>query len=123
MYASMVNCLRHHTTQRIDFLDQMPLENQPNLMLFQQVVSDLLVEAEAVVGVETQMGLQFKAKTVVLTAGTFLGGRIHIGLQNYTGGRAGDAASMVLYWHLKYENVCQHGQLLAPSHHPAHRLP
>lgn len=72
------------------------LENQPNLMLFQQVVSDLLVEAEAVVGVETQMGLQFKAKTVVLTAGTFLGGRIHIGLQNYTGGRAGDAASIAL---------------------------
>jgi tRNA uridine 5-carboxymethylaminomethyl modification enzyme len=72
------------------------LENQPNLMLFQQVVSDLLVEAEAVVGVETQMGLQFKAKIVVLTAGTFLGGRIHIGLQNYTGGRAGDAASIAL---------------------------
>ncbi|SMG63245.1 tRNA uridine 5-carboxymethylaminomethyl modification enzyme GidA [methanotrophic bacterial endosymbiont of Bathymodiolus sp.] len=60
------------------------------------MVSDLLVEAEAVVGVETQMGLQFKAKTVVLTAGTFLGGRIHIGLQNYTGGRAGDAASIAL---------------------------
>ncbi|HIG65611.1 MAG TPA: tRNA uridine-5-carboxymethylaminomethyl(34) synthesis enzyme MnmG [Methyloprofundus sp.] len=72
------------------------LENQPNLMLFQQVVSDLLVEAETVIGVETQMGLQFKAKSVVLTAGTFLGGRIHIGLQNYTGGRAGDAASIAL---------------------------
>ncbi|OQK16653.1 tRNA uridine 5-carboxymethylaminomethyl modification protein [Methyloprofundus sedimenti] len=72
------------------------LENQPNLMLFQQVVSDLLVEAGAVVGVETQMGLQFKARSVVLTAGTFLGGRIHIGLQNYTGGRAGDAASIAL---------------------------
>ena len=72
------------------------LENQPNLMLFQQVVSDLIVEAETVVGVETQMGLQFKAKSVVLTAGTFLGGRIHIGLQNFTGGRAGDAASIAL---------------------------
>ncbi|GAW86302.1 tRNA uridine 5-carboxymethylaminomethyl modification enzyme [Bathymodiolus platifrons methanotrophic gill symbiont] len=72
------------------------LENQPNLMLFQQVVSDLMVEAETVVGVETQMGLQFKAKSVVLTAGTFLGGKIHIGLQNYTGGRAGDAASIAL---------------------------
>jgi len=72
------------------------LENQENLMLFQQVVSDLLVEAETVVGVKTQMGLQFKAKSVVLTAGTFLGGRIHIGLENYTGGRAGDAASTAL---------------------------
>ena len=72
------------------------LENQLNLMLFQQVVSDLLVESGVVVGVETQMGLQFKAKSVVLTAGTFLGGRIHIGLQNYTGGRAGDAASIAL---------------------------
>lgn len=72
------------------------LENQPKLMLFQQVVSDLLVESGTVVGVETQMGLQFRAKSVVLTAGTFLGGRIHIGLQNYTGGRAGDAASIAL---------------------------
>jgi len=72
------------------------LENQPNLMLFQQMVSDLLVEAEVVVGVKTQMGLQFKAKAVVLTAGTFLGGRIHIGLENYTGGRAGDSASCAL---------------------------
>ena len=65
-------------------------------MLFQQVVSDLMVESERVVGVKTQMGLAFKAKSVVLTAGTFLGGRIHIGLQNYTGGRAGDAASIAL---------------------------
>lgn len=72
------------------------LENQENLMLFQQMVADLLVEGGAVVGVETQMGLQFKAKTVVLTAGTFLGGRIHIGLENYTGGRAGDSASIAL---------------------------
>lgn len=72
------------------------LENQPNLMLFQQLVSDLLVESEIIAGVITQMGLQFRAKTVVLTAGTFLGGRIHIGLENYTGGRAGDAASIAL---------------------------
>ena len=72
------------------------LENQQNLMLFQQVVSDLMVEADTVVGVKTQMGLQFRAKSVVLTAGTFLGGRIHIGLENYTGGRAGDAASIAL---------------------------
>jgi len=72
------------------------LENQQNLMLFQQMVSDLIVEGEAVVGVKTQMGLQFKAKSVVLTTGTFLGGKIHIGLENYAGGRAGDAASIAL---------------------------
>lgn len=72
------------------------LENQPKLMLFQQVVADLMIEAGVVVGVETQMGLQFKAKSVVLTAGTFLGGSIHIGLQSYAGGRAGDAASIAL---------------------------
>jgi len=72
------------------------LENQQNLQLFQQMVSDLIVEGEAVVGVKTQMGLQFKAKSVVLTTGTFLGGKIHIGLENYAGGRAGDAASLAL---------------------------
>ena len=72
------------------------LENQENLALFQQTVSDLLVEGERVVGVKTQMGLEFNAKAVVLTAGTFLAGRIHIGLENYSGGRAGDAASIAL---------------------------
>jgi len=72
------------------------LENQQDLMLFQQMVSDLIVEGEVVVGVKTQMGLQFKAKSVVLTTGTFLGGKIHIGLENYAGGRAGDAASIAL---------------------------
>ena len=72
------------------------LENQPNLMLFQQMVADLVVENGVVVGVKTQMGLQFKSKAVVLTVGTFLGGRIHIGLENYAGGRAGDSASMAL---------------------------
>ena len=72
------------------------LENQPNLALFQQTVSDLLVEGDRVVGVKTQMGLEFNAKAVVLTAGTFLAGRIHIGLENYSGGRAGDAASIAL---------------------------
>ncbi len=72
------------------------LENQPNLMLFQQTVSDLIVEGTKVVGVKTQMGLDFSAKTVVLTAGTFLAGKIHIGLENYSGGRAGDAASITL---------------------------
>ena len=66
------------------------IENQPNLTLFQQAVDDLIVEADAVTGVVTQMGLEFRARTVVLTVGTFLGGRIHIGLSNYQGGRAGD---------------------------------
>ena len=67
------------------------LESQDNLTLFQQSVDDLLVESGRVVGVLTAMGLRFKAKAVVLTVGTFLGGRIHIGLSNYQGGRAGDA--------------------------------
>jgi len=69
------------------------LENQPNLKLFQQAVTDLLIEQDRVVGVETEMGLKFKAKTVILTSGTFLGGLIHIGLENYQGGRAGDPPS------------------------------
>jgi tRNA uridine 5-carboxymethylaminomethyl modification enzyme len=72
------------------------LENQDNLALFQQMAADLIVEGERVVGVKTQMGLSFSAKAVVLTAGTFLGGKIHIGLENYTGGRAGDPASIAL---------------------------
>lgn len=72
------------------------LENQPNLTLFQQSCDDLIVENEQVVGVVTQMGLKFKASTVVLTVGTFLGGTIHIGLENYKGGRAGDPPSIAL---------------------------
>jgi len=72
------------------------LENQPNLSLFQQTVADLIVEAGKVVGVKTQMGLDFSARAVVLTTGTFLAGKIHIGLENYSGGRAGDAASIAL---------------------------
>ncbi len=72
------------------------LENQENLALFQQTVADLIVEDDKVVGVRTQMGLNFSAKTVVLATGTFLGGKIHIGLENYSGGRAGDAASIAL---------------------------
>ncbi|MDD5276045.1 MAG: tRNA uridine-5-carboxymethylaminomethyl(34) synthesis enzyme MnmG [Methylovulum sp.] len=72
------------------------LENQPNLALFQQTVSDLIVEGNKVVGVKTQMGLDFTARAVVLTTGTFLGGKIHIGLENYSGGRAGDPASIAL---------------------------
>ncbi len=72
------------------------LENQPNLELFQQSVDDLIVENGRAVGVVTQMGLRFHAKAVVLTVGTFLGGLIHIGLQNYEGGRAGDPPSNAL---------------------------
>ncbi len=72
------------------------LENQANLALFQQTVADLIVEGNKVCGVKTQMGLNFMAKAVVLTTGTFLGGKIHIGLENYSGGRAGDSASIAL---------------------------
>ncbi|MCG6969159.1 MAG: tRNA uridine-5-carboxymethylaminomethyl(34) synthesis enzyme MnmG [Gammaproteobacteria bacterium] len=72
------------------------LEQQPNLVLFQQAVDDLLVDNGRVAGVVTQMGLKFAAPTVVLTVGTFLGGRIHIGLDNYEGGRAGDPPANAL---------------------------
>ena len=72
------------------------LENTPNLTLFQQAVDDLLVEQDRVVGVVTQMGLKLQARAVVLTVGTFLGGRIHIGLSNYEGGRAGDPPANAL---------------------------
>lgn len=69
------------------------LENQPNLDIFQQPVTDLIVKNDQVTGVVTQMDLEFHASAVVLTVGTFLGGRIHIGLENYEGGRAGDPPS------------------------------
>ena len=72
------------------------LENQENLTLFQQAVDDLVVEQDRVVGVVTQMGLTFRARTVVLTTGTFLSGLIHIGLSNYQGGRAGDPPANTL---------------------------
>ena len=72
------------------------LENQPNLMLFQQAADDLIVENDQVTGVVTQTGIRFNAKTVVLTTGTFLGGVIHIGMQNHSGGRAGDAPANAL---------------------------
>jgi tRNA uridine 5-carboxymethylaminomethyl modification enzyme len=72
------------------------LENQENLQIFQQAVDDVIVEGEKVVGVVTQMGLKFYAPSVVLTAGTFLGGKIHIGLENHSGGRAGDPPSIAL---------------------------
>lgn len=72
------------------------LENQPNLSIFQQACDDLIVENDQVSGVVTQMGLKFKARSVVLTVGTFLGGQIHIGLQSHSGGRAGDPPSIAL---------------------------
>lgn len=72
------------------------LENQDNLTIFQQAVDDLIVENDRVVGVITQMGLKFRAKSVVLTVGTFLDGKIHIGMDNYSGGRAGDPPSIPL---------------------------
>jgi tRNA uridine 5-carboxymethylaminomethyl modification enzyme len=72
------------------------LETQPNLLIFQQPVDDILIEGEKVTGVVTQAGLSFKAKTVVLTAGTFLAGKIHIGMNNYEGGRAGDPPAKTL---------------------------
>ncbi len=72
------------------------LENQENLDLFQQAVEDLVLEGDRVAGVVTAMGLEFRARAVVLTVGTFLGGRIHIGLENYEGGRAGDPPANAL---------------------------
>ncbi len=72
------------------------LENQPNLVIFQQAVDDLLIEGDRITGVVTQMGLKIYAKSVVLTAGTFLAGKIHIGLKNYEGGRAGDPPAKTL---------------------------
>ncbi len=86
------------------------LENQPNLDIFQQQVDDLMVEGERVTGIVTQAGIRFQGKTVVLTAGTFLSGKIHIGLENYTGGRAGDPAAANL------------GVRLRELHLPAGRL-
>ncbi|GAA4092886.1 tRNA uridine-5-carboxymethylaminomethyl(34) synthesis enzyme MnmG [Zhongshania borealis] len=72
------------------------LENQANLAIFQQAVDDLIVENDEIRGVVTNIGLRFFAKSVVLTAGTFLGGKIHIGLDNHSGGRAGDPPSLAL---------------------------
>lgn len=72
------------------------LENQANLQIFQQAVDDLIIEQDRVTGVITQMGLRFNAKSVVLTAGTFLAGKIHVGLSNYQGGRAGDPPALKL---------------------------
>ena len=77
------------------------LENQPNLWLFQQAVDDLMVEGDRVMGAVTQVGVQFRSKTVVLTAGTFLDGKIHVGLNNYAAGRAGDPPAVSLSARLK----------------------
>ncbi|TVL32215.1 tRNA uridine-5-carboxymethylaminomethyl(34) synthesis enzyme MnmG [Shewanella algae] len=80
---------------------QQILQNQPNLRIFQQAVDDLVVENNRVIGVVTQMVLAFEAPAVVLTAGTFLGGKIHIGLENYSGGRAGDPPAIALAHRLR----------------------
>ncbi|HET9642640.1 MAG TPA: tRNA uridine-5-carboxymethylaminomethyl(34) synthesis enzyme MnmG [Burkholderiaceae bacterium] len=77
------------------------LENQANLWLFQQAVDDLMIEGNRVVGAITQVGIRFRAQAVVLTAGTFLDGRIHVGLQNYAAGRAGDPPAVTLSSRLK----------------------
>ncbi len=77
------------------------LENQPNLWLFQQAVDDLMVEGDRVVGAVTQVGIRFRSRAVVLTAGTFLDGKIHVGLNNYSGGRAGDPPAASLSARLK----------------------
>ena len=77
------------------------LEHQPNLSIFQQAVDDLMVEGERVVGAVTQIGLRFRARAVVLTAGTFLDGKVHVGLNNYPAGRAGDPPAVSLSGRLK----------------------
>jgi tRNA uridine 5-carboxymethylaminomethyl modification enzyme len=81
------------------------LETQPNLTLFQQEAADLKIEGERVVGVVTQSGVEFRARAVVLTVGTFLGGRIHVGLESHPGGRAGDAPSISLAARLRELNL------------------
>ncbi len=84
------------------------LENQPNLRIFQQAVDDLILEGENVAGVITQIGVRFKARAVVLTAGTFLAGRVHVGLENYQAGRAGDPPALMLAQRLR---ELKHGNL------------
>ena len=83
------------------------LENQENLDLFQQAVEDVTLDGEHISGVVTAMGVEFKARAVVLTAGTFLSGKIHIGLENYEGGRAGDPAAKSLGGRLRELNLPQ----------------
>ncbi len=86
------------------------IENQPNLRVFQQAAADLVIEGERVAGVVTQTGVRFVARTVILTAGTFLAGRIHVGLSNYEGGRAGDPPANTLAARLR-ELPLQAGRL------------
>jgi tRNA uridine 5-carboxymethylaminomethyl modification enzyme len=81
------------------------LENQPNLWLFQQAVDDIILDGDRAAGVVTQIGLRFNSKSVVLTAGTFLGGLIHVGLQNYSAGRAGDPPAISLAARLRELNL------------------
>ena len=81
------------------------LETQPNLQLFQQEAADLIIEGERIAGVVTQSGIEFRAPAVVLTVGTFLGGKIHVGLQNHAGGRAGDPPSLRLAGRLRELNL------------------
>ncbi len=83
------------------------LENQENLWLFQQAVDDLMVQGDRVVGAVTQVGIRFRAKTVVLTAGTFLDGKIHVGLNSYAAGRAGDPSAATLSARLKELKLAQ----------------
>ena len=83
------------------------LENQENLDLFQQAVEDVTLDGERISGVVTAMGVEFKARAIVLTAGTFLSGKIHIGLENYEGGRAGDPAAKSLGGRLRELNLPQ----------------
>lgn len=83
------------------------LENQENLELFQQAIEDVTLDGERISGVVTAMGVEFKARAVVLTAGTFLSGKIHIGLENYEGGRAGDPAAKSLGGRLRELNLPQ----------------
>ena len=83
------------------------LENQPKLWLFQQAVDDLMVEGDRVVGAVTEVGIKFRSRTVVLTAGTFLDGKIHVGLKNYAAGRSGDPPAVSLSARLKELNLPQ----------------
>src|SRR5271169_373831 len=82
--------------QLYKFAVRRALESQPNLQLFQQEAADLALQGERVVGCVTQSGIEFRARSVVLTVGTFLGGRIHVGMQSHPGGRAGDPPSTSL---------------------------
>ena len=101
------------------------LENQPNLTLFQQECGDLIVENGIVSGVVTVTGIEFRARAVVLTVGTFLGGRIHVGLDNYSGGRAGDPPSNKLAERLRalpFRVGAPQDRHAAAHRRPHHRL-